>query len=107
MFCYFPFHCVLGFSFEISLRVSVLSVQSFIPESMKGLVDGLVGHYDGDITNDFQDSSGRLVCVTDSNCTDRIIHEQFGETCMIYCLYNILCIHAIYYCMIYCLYNIL
>ncbi|KAF6031164.1 hypothetical protein EB796_010522 [Bugula neritina] len=27
-----------GFSFEISLRVSVLSVQSFIPESMKGRI---------------------------------------------------------------------
>ena len=73
-----------GFSFRFSLRLNILSIQSFIPDSAKGTIDGLLGHFDGDASNDLMDRNGNVVCIIGyDNCTVETIHYQFGETCML------------------------
>lgn len=74
--------CSTGYSFRFSLRLNILSIQSFVPESAKGNVNGLLGRFDGDASNDLTTRDGELVCVLGyENCTIETIHTQFGETC--------------------------
>lgn len=76
-----------GFTIRFSLRFGILSAQNFVDDSQMGKVNGLVGKFDNDKTNDLTDRDGNLICIVEptdgstSNCTNQIIHEQFGESC--------------------------
>lgn len=57
-------------------------VESSIPASALGAIDGLVGHYDGDPTNDLTNRAGVVVCeIGADDCTEERIFNEFGETC--------------------------
>lgn len=65
----------------------MLSIQTFVPESGLGTINGLLGHFDGNSTNDLTNRDGNVVCVIGAaDCTIQKIHTQFGETCELACL---------------------
>ncbi len=49
-----------------------------MPERLMGLVEGLMGNFDGNAMNDFVSRNGDMLY---NNASDRMIHENFGITC--------------------------
>lgn len=76
------------------MKFHLLSVQSSIPQSAMGKVDGLVGYYDGNSTNDLMNKAGNIVCVlgNNTNCDDELIYREFGESCKCSILYTVICV---------------
>ena len=74
--------CYTGHTFRFSLGLSILSVQSLVPQTEKGKVLGLLGTYNDDPSDDITASDGTLVCNITTNCDDKTdIHQVFGESC--------------------------
>ena len=83
------FMCYTGHTFRFSLGLSILSVQSLVPQTEKGKVLGLLGTYNDDPSDDITASDGTLVCNITTNCDDKTdIHQVFGESCKYYGFYN-------------------
>ena len=71
---------VIAFSSGISATVTFEVLPSFIlnlPASLQGKPSGLLGNFDGNVTNDFTYPNGTIINI---NSTDREIHE-YGKTC--------------------------
>ena len=77
-----------GYTFRFLLDMSILSIQTLVPASARGDIVGLLGLFDGNVDNDFTNSSGDIVCVPEM-CTSRLLHDHFGESCKYYSVYII------------------
>ena len=71
---------VIAFSSGISATVTFKVLPSFIlnlPASLQGMPTGLLGNFDGNVTNDFTMPNGTMISI---NSSDSDIHE-YGKTC--------------------------
>lgn len=71
----FSFPCGIGLTTKISS--GILSFVLTVPEEMNGTTEGLVGNFNGNITDDFIYPNGTVLS---DGATDREIHT-FGQAC--------------------------
>ena len=80
----FSFPCGIGLTTKVSS--GILSFVLTVPEEMNGTTEGLVGNFNGNITDDFIYPNGTVLS---DGATDREIHT-FGQACelmYVSCLY--------------------
>ena len=65
-------------SIQVGLRQLTLSVN--IPNVYKNKMDGLMGNFDGDSTNDFRLPNGTILSNEDTNTEKKLFHN-FGGHC--------------------------
>ncbi len=56
----------------------LLNFVATAPARFNGTVEGLMGNFDGDMTNDLVSRGGQML---PNNASDRMIHKYFGVTC--------------------------
>lgn len=61
----------------ISINVEMLTLTTFVPETLKNKTTGLLGNYDDDPYNDFSLPNGTIL---NANMTEREIF-QYGKKC--------------------------
>ena len=71
----FSFPCGIGLTTKVSS--GILSFVLTVPEEMNGTTEGLVGNFNGNITDDFIYPNGTVLS---DGATDREIHT-FGQAC--------------------------
>lgn len=66
-----------GVSVTVSVSFGLLSFVTTIPQSFEGAVEGLLGNFNGDSSDDLTYPNGTVL---DVDSPDRLIHD-FGQSC--------------------------
>lgn len=70
---------VLGWTMTTMLAYRALSFVHIVPNKYWNRTSGLLGNFNGDMTDDLTTPSGEVIPITS---TTQDIHYQFGLTCM-------------------------